>query len=147
MDTLLFRRGAFTNLQGRLDHTKGDEPYPLQRTRTLAQMRLIGDELPNGQLVSKSQDQIDAIEIAAIEKALDEHKRVAVILHGGNLDDFFRGADSLSARLLSSWKDPPPLPRKDAGIFPFWNSGVRNPYLWAIQNNASWQVFEITRSD
>ena len=104
-------------------------PSPCSASRTLALMDLLGQPARNGELIPKPQDQIDKMELDAINHALDDHKRVAFIIHGNNFSDLVHDNGHLVAKLLTSWDDMPPLPRMAAGILTRWNNGqfVRLP--------------------
>jgi hypothetical protein len=145
-DLGIFRPNTFVNLKRSLDNQQNPEdPSPLQRSRTLALMHLLGHPAKNGELTPKPQDEVDKMELTAITDALDAHKRVAFIIHGNNFSDLVRDNGKLNAKLLTSWDELPPLPRMAAGVLTRWNNGNLVQLPPQNQHGPPWRVYEVTR--
>jgi hypothetical protein len=149
-DLGLFRPGAFAAFKKAVNVEDFDDPTPIQRTRSLEYMKLLGVEGSDGNWRAKPQGQIEQAQMDIVLKSLAAGKHVAFVFRGGPTFDMLAGRPDLRLLKRDYWRIPL-SPTNATGLLTRWRKGVVNrPQPAAMITPAqakarAWVLYEIVQ--
>ncbi len=144
-DTSLFAPRAFEQYYKVARVADVEDPNPLQRARAEKYMKLLGVKKPDGTWRSKPMTELDRQQMAIVEKAIKENRRVFFIFGGPPPRNMLASGETWTAVPVATL-DPPPRAMPDglqtrfrAGRLvksppaPPLNTAQRKQRVWTIQ--------------
>ncbi len=132
--------------------TEQTGPHGLQKSRSEAYLKLLGQKGPNGKLHARSAPQLRLMELQLIRRAWKKHRTVVFLMRRQMLPQFVPTGRNLKAILLASWQSPMVHPWFNA-LWMNWFQG-HGPAAqrrwqrmqWNWQRNNQWALMEILPS-